>query len=158
MSPLRGRMLKLLKVRRARKAAVAAIAPHVERSRWRLHGIPEGTWCDPYMVGFLAMLITLFAQKEVRSLDGQSLGLVQLDAWGQITRTDAGSIGEEITLLSANGDAAFELGCNNARQVFRAIERAPSATDEQGGPGSLLWARYFDDRVSTSGTWSPEPL
>jgi hypothetical protein len=151
-------MMRFLKVRRARKAAVAAIAPHVERSRWRMDGIPETAWNDPYVIGFLAMLITLVAQKEVRWLDGQALGLVQLDAWGAITQSASDTIGEEICLLSANGDGAFELGCSNAQRMFQELERAPAAGGEDGPlAASLLWSRFFDDRVRPDGNWMMEP-
>ncbi len=156
-------MFQMLKVRRARKAAVALINPLVERSRWRFHGIPELVWLDPYLIGFLGMLITLIAQREVRSIGGQALGLVQLDAWEQITGTEIVNVGEEICLLSANGDAAFQSGCVNAQQMFFAMEQerdvdafsgdgnVSSAVDLQTTSVGQLWARYFEERVLETG-------
>lgn len=156
-------MFQMLKVRRARKAAVALINPLVERSRWRFHGIPELVWLDPYLIGFLGMLITLIAQKEVRSIGGQALGLVQLDAWEQITGTEIVNVGEEICLLSANGDATFQSGCIDAQQMFIAMEQERHS-DELPGDGDdspvvdlqmtsvgQLWARFFEERVLEAG-------
>ncbi|MCW5567025.1 MAG: hypothetical protein KIS84_02215 [Dokdonella sp.] len=161
-------MLQWLRVRRARKAAVAAINPHVERSRSRLHGISDAAWRDPYVVGFLAMLITLVAQKEESRLGDQALGLVQLDAWEEITRVKTSNIGEEICLLSANGDTAFLSGCRNAQRMFDAFAAEPSVGDgvsageaepsagTQSGAASQLWSLLFDDRLGASPAWLAE--
>ena len=158
-------MLELLKVRRARKAAVATITPLVESSRWRFHGIPEMVWLDPYVIGFMAMLITLIARNEVRSLGGQALGLVQLDAWGAITKAVNVNVGEEICLLSADGDAEFQTGCVNAEQMFRAIQDASGGDEEQETDESntstasisSLWSRYFEERLVANASCSIEP-
>jgi hypothetical protein len=162
-------MLQLLRVRRARKAAVAAIHPHVERSRAQLHGISEGAWRDPYVIGFLAMLITLVAQRSERRLGEQALGLVQLDAWEEITGTKTSNIGEDICLLSATGDTAFRAGCDNALLVFEAIEaeglgrdslRHPDVgqgPDAPASPSTTLWSRYFDERLGGTPPWSADP-
>lgn len=160
-------MLDLLRVRRARKAAVAAINPLVEGSRWRLHGIPDMVWLDPYVIGFLAMLITLVARREVRNLEGQALGLVQLYAWEDITRSGNANVGEEICLLSANGDAAFQTGCLDAERLFRVIEAgaadadAPDLDDEDpdlpAASVSALWSQYFDERVLATAATALEP-
>jgi hypothetical protein len=107
-------MSGLWKTRRARRAAVSAIASLVERSRNRLDGIPERIWLDPYMVGFLVMLITLLAKREVDALDSQALGLAQCEAWTEITGMKSDLIGAEVIHLSATGHKTFELGCKDA--------------------------------------------
>lgn len=162
-------MFQLLRVRRARKAAVAAIHPHVEGSRARLQGISDVAWRDPYVIGFLVMLITLVAQRAERRLGEQALGLVQLDAWEEITGAKTSDIGEEICLLSANGDAAFQNGCDNAQLLFSAIEAEgmgrgepvrpdPDAEAEMPArPSTALWSRYFDERISGPPVWLGDP-
>src|SRR5215213_7269457 len=107
-------MLELLKARRSRKAAVAAIAPLVERSRVRACGIPESTWFDPYIVGFLVTLITVLARQRHADLRPPSLALIQIEAWTKISGSSFGLIGEEIFFLSASRDRAFETGCRDA--------------------------------------------
>ncbi len=104
----------LWNARRGRKAAVAAIAPLVTKSRHRLDGIPERAWMDPYIVGFMMMLITLAARRAVNISDSQTLGAVQLEAWSEITEQRLSSIGDETLHLSASQHKAFELGCRNA--------------------------------------------
>jgi hypothetical protein len=100
--------------RRGRRAAVAAIAPLVAKSRHRLGRIPERAWLDPYVVGFMMMLITLAAQRAVNISDSQTLGAVQTEAWTEITRMRISTIGEETLHLSATEHKAFESGCRNA--------------------------------------------
>jgi hypothetical protein len=107
-------MSGLWKTRRARRAAVATIAPLVERSRNHRDGIPERIWLDPYMVGFLVMLITLLARREVDTLDSQALGLVQCEAWTEVTGMKSDLIGAEVIHLSAARHKTFELGCADA--------------------------------------------
>jgi hypothetical protein len=100
--------------RRGRRAAVAAISPLVFRSRQRLDGIPEEAWLDPYIVGFMMMLITLTARRTVNIVDSQTLGAVQTEAWAEITKMRPSAIGEETIHLSATGHEAFGAGCRNA--------------------------------------------
>lgn len=161
-------MWQLLRVRRARQAAVAAINPRVERSRAQLQGISDVTWQDPYVIGFLIMLITLIARRAEHRLGEQALGLVQLDAWEAITGTKTSNIGEEVCLLSANGDAAFQDGCVNAQRLFSAIEAeegvhgAPSRgeldadAEVAARPSAALWNRYFDERIGGMPAWLSE--
>jgi hypothetical protein len=126
---------------------VAAVAPLVERSRCRLHEIPDFVWFDPYIVGFLVTLITLVAKREVRTLDSQGLGLVQLEAWAVITGTTSDLIGEEVVELSIAGHAHFNEGCRNAIDFGRALYDA-SGGDTAGQPQS--WRGVAGDMLSTS--------
>jgi hypothetical protein len=153
-------MFQLFKARRARRAAISIICPLVERSRWKLHGIPESAWLDPYMVGFLSMLITLVAKDKASNLDVDALGLVQLEAWKEITKLEMNDIGEEICLLSMDHNNVFQAGCDNAVLLFDAIMEPGGAsgmmddsTDELppcGFPNDVvtaLWKRVFEDRI-----------
>lgn len=164
-------MLGLWKARRGRKAAVAMIAPLVARSRDRLRGFPEYIWIDPYMTGFMIMLITLAARRAVSDLDSQALGLVQCEAWAEITGIRSASIGEETLHLSASGHKRFELGCRNAiafdlalygtsmagvadaplESVDRAVDRYvrnPEADLCQSQDILALWRHYFENQVT----------
>ncbi|MBX6426438.1 MAG: hypothetical protein IRZ09_11025 [Variibacter sp.] len=162
-------VLGLWNARRGRKAAVAAIAPLVERSRNRLNGIADGVWFDPYMIGFLVMLITLVAHRKARVLDNHSLGIVQSEAWAAITGLKPELIGEEVVHLSAMGDGDFEIGCRNAIAFSQALDKMPMRGDDDPrelelfslGPGGIepadfaesasvvaLWSHYFDAHVT----------
>jgi hypothetical protein len=153
-------MFQLWKARRARRAAISTICPLVERSRWKLHGIPESAWLDPYMIGFLSMLITLVAKDKAQNLDGDALGLVQLEAWKEITQSENDDIGGEICLLSMDHDNAFQAGCDNAVLLFDAIMGGGGASGGMDGStdelpagsfnndnATALWTRVFEDQI-----------
>jgi hypothetical protein len=162
----------LWNARRGRKAAVAVIAPLVTKSRHRLDGIPERAWMDPYIVGFMMMLITLAARRAVNISDSQTLGAVQIEAWSKITGQRLSSIGDETLHLSASQHKAFELGCRNAVAFDIALYGtsiagvADAAADRSDAPidwygGNLqqpfrtsdeimaLWQHYFESHLRT---------
>lgn len=111
------RFVAQLRARRASKAAIALITPLVERSRGRLNGIAESTWSEPYVIGFVTMMITIIAKLESPAVEGSLLCDVQADAWAGITGTRANVIGEDLLLLSAARHPGFELGCRHALEV-----------------------------------------
>lgn len=155
--------------RRGRRAAVAAIAPLVAKSRHRLDGIPERAWFDPYVVGFMMMLITLAARRAVNISDSQTLGSVQTEAWAEITKMRVGAIGEETLHLSATEHKVFEDGCRNAIAFDLALHGTSMAGvadgasqhiddlefDPAGSPHSeagrerilSLWQYYFENHI-----------
>lgn len=156
-------LLGLWKARRGRKAAVVTIAPLVEHSRRRFKEIPETAWLDPYLVGFMMMLITVVARREV-TLDTQALALVQSGAWGEITGMKADLIGEETLHLCTTGDKNFERGCRDAIAVDLALYRSSVAQNSDFGVFGLdigaerdpetdnvmlLWEQCFDGQVMT---------
>lgn len=170
-------MFRLWKVARARRAAVAAIAPLVELSRGRLGSIPSEAWRDPYLIGFLSMLITLVVKVESDGRIGsEQLGLAQAEAWARITGERDDLIGEEICLLSSSRNSAFGKGCSNALRFMKAFsgehyivdpnmpdvgevagrlatevdERWPEHVDVFGRGGivaAALWTQYFDETI-----------
>lgn len=154
-------MFGIIRARRGRKAAVALITPFVEASRRRFPGLSEEAWLNPYVVGFLAMLISLAAERATGGLDSQSAGLVQLGAWREVTGCNNDLIGEEICLLSTANDGLFGQGCNNARRFMSAITRAESNDDPDVPRGysvhgmdydlttaMALWSEYFDAYIT----------
>lgn len=163
---------ELWRGRRGRRAAVAAIAPFVERSRNRLNGIPAVAWIDPYMVGFVVMLITLVAKREIDNIDQSSLAMIQCEAWAEITGMTPEPIGERVLYLCATEHKEFELGCRNAHAFSQALTRSTinGPDDHLDSSGlaqrqawdpnddnlltpfdnaalSALWLQYFDTRV-----------
>jgi len=156
-------MFGLWKSRRARCAAREMIGPLINQSMQR-GAIPETAFRDPYIIGFLSMLITLIAKRQVGPLGAASLASVQARAWSDITGTDGALVGEEICFLSAGQDKAFDLGCRNASSFFQAVSEvfdhqrdddladtpalsAPFIGAREGE--SSLWARYFDAYVGS---------
>lgn len=160
--------LDLSKVRRAHRAATAVISPMVEKSRHRLGGISDLTWSDPYMVGFMVMLITIAARIEAGKIEGEALCRVQARSWEDITTIRSGLIGEEVLLLSTSCNRDFETGCRNAftfgsMLVGNSILFAGAGTGWQDRPRDLqeadstiterddvsaAWERFFDAHVS----------
>lgn len=156
-------VLELSKVRKARKAACAAISPLVERSRARLGAIPDTIWTNPYLVGFMVMLITIIAKMEIGKIEGQALCLVQIKSWEDITGVKSGFIGEDVLLLNAERDHDFECGCHNAvklasfliensilgwqhRQFDFSIGAAVPWTERDDL--SSLWEQVFDAHIN----------
>jgi hypothetical protein len=156
-------MFGFWKSRRARSAARAMIGPLLSQSMQR-GTIPETAFHDPYIIGFLSMLITLVATRQVGAIGEASLAAVQAKAWTEITGTDGALVGEEICFLSAGQDRAFDLGCRNASNFFLAVTEAcdHAATDDFADPAALpapyarvtegkssLWRRYFDAYIGS---------
>ncbi|MDA7948177.1 MAG: hypothetical protein MPJ78_11960 [Hyphomicrobiaceae bacterium] len=158
-------MWQLLRARRGKKAAVAFIAPLVAASRHgALREIPERAWLTPYMVGFMGMLISLVAQRAASGLNSDVLGIVQVEAWRSITGDKQHPIGEDICLLSTDGNHEFEDGCSSARRFLAALDEAgvhmyPDVLSHHGeahGAGfdhstaQTLWADYFEAHIDSS--------
>lgn len=131
-------MFGLGKAARARRVAAETIGPLVNVSRQRIGAIPDDAWRDPYLIGFVGMLITLVAKVATEGRIGDDgLALAQLEAWSDITGEQDGLVGQEICLLSLGNNAEFSRGCSNARRfmhVFQGAENSygPDETDEFG--------------------------
>jgi hypothetical protein len=131
-------MLGFLRQRRGRKAALRTLGPFVERSRQRLTGIPDDIWMDPYIIGFICTVITVAAKREVGSLGTQSLGLVQSQAWADITGLSATVIGEEISFLSMSRNGEFLDGCRRAISFVQVLHGAPpNGSPDAQNPAAL---------------------
>jgi hypothetical protein len=159
-------MWQFLQIRKGCRAAIATISPFVEDSRRRLGEIYEEVWLDPYMIGFMAMLITLAAQKTTKSLGSQSMGHIQSEAWARITGLNRDIVGEQISYLSGSSSQDFSAGCRDASAFFNSLSGAPiddSAIDLNTAVRSLsldgakmnelnvgaraLWVLYFDETM-----------
>jgi hypothetical protein len=153
-------MLGLWKTYRGRRAAADSIAPLVEASRRRLGGIPDSVWQDPYVIGFLGMLITLIASRNNTSLSSEDLAAVQAGAWADITGRSGDVLGEDICFLAAANDNRFVTGCRDAETFIQSLNVAGPESEElaeretvsfvpDGSEARLvLWSRYFDARLS----------
>jgi hypothetical protein len=140
----------------------------MNKTRQRLDGLPDSVWREPYVVGFLGMLITLHATRNAGSLGAAALASAQAGAWSDITGMAANLVGEEICFLTAAGDRAFDLGCRNATSFFEAValldrENEESLLKDRISPvdcgdaeedRSALWARYFDAYVGNGASGS----
>lgn len=148
----------LWKTYRGRRAAAGLIIPFIDGTRFRLGNIPDTAWHDPYVIGFLGMLITFIATRSTGPLDTDDLAAVQAGAWTDITGMPGDLVGEEICFLSASNDNQFILGCRNAKSFVRALDVAgwQSEQFDEGAATSLpadrevrsaLWSRYFDAQL-----------
>lgn len=156
-------MWQLLQARRGKKAAVGFIEPLVSASRrGTLTEIPERAWLTPYMVGFMAMLISLVAQRAASGLSSDVLGLVQVEAWQRITGFKQHPIGEDICLFSTDRNHEFENGCSSARRFLADLDQAGlhvRPDSQENGTGfdrttaKALWAEYFEAHIEVN----PEP-
>jgi hypothetical protein len=148
----------LWKAYRGRRAAVGEITPLIESTRLRLGTIPDTTWREPYVIGFLGILITFIATRSTGPLDTDDLAAVQAGAWMDITGMPGDFVGEEICFLSACNDNRFIFGCHNAeafvraldtfsRQGERLIEGSAMSLTADREVRSTLWSRYFDAQL-----------
>jgi hypothetical protein len=151
-------VLGLWKSYRGRRAAAGQIIPLIDGTRLRLGNIPDKAWHDPYVIGFLGMLITFVATRSAGQLDTNDLAAVQAGAWTDITGIPGDLVGEEICFLSASNDNRFISGCRNAEAFIRALDAAGRQDDrlDEGPVASLpadrevrsaLWSRYFDAQL-----------
>src|SRR5712664_1049604 len=170
---------ELSRVRKARKAAVTVLSPIVEKSRHRLGGISEVTWSDPYMIGFMVMLISIIARIESGKIAGNSMSLVQCRAWEDITRMRSDMMAEELLLLSTARNRDFELGCHNAATLGSILFGSPILSEGAGVPRedrprdlpeleltepfaqrddvSVVWVSFFDASASRR-FWPASPV
>jgi hypothetical protein len=148
----------LWKTYRGRRAAVAQIIPLLDGTRLRLGNIPDAAWHDPYVIGFLGMLITSIATYHTGSLDTDDLAAVQAGAWADITGMPGDLVGEEMCFLSASNDSRFISGCRNAESFIQALDAAApqrEQLDEELSASlpadreirTALWSRYFDAQL-----------
>ena len=158
-------MFGLWKTYRVRRAAAAEIIPLVDGTRRRLGSIPDTTWHEPYVVGFIGVLITMIALRKAGSLGTDDLAAVQAGAWTDITGMPKDIFGEEICFLGASQDSRFMFGCRNAETFFHALDAARRQGEQNLGGGadaspapasaehevrSALWSRYFDAQLGGS--------
>ena len=141
--------LDLIRVFRAKRAATSRIAPLVEGSKRRLGGIPEFAWCDPYLIGFTIMLITIAAKSTSRRLDDNALCLAQEQAWKCITCRPFDSVGERVLLLSRENNPDFARGCQTAHEFGSLFD------DDQHHSTTLITfpESCSDDESDTVQTW-----
>jgi hypothetical protein len=125
-------VIELSRVRKARKAAVTTISPIVEQSRHRLGAISDAAWSDPYMIGFIVMLISIIARVESGRITQDSMSHVQCKAFEDITAMTSDVMAEELLLLSTSRNRDFELGCRNA-VAFGSMLLGTSVPSEGGG-------------------------
>jgi hypothetical protein len=150
-----------LRSRRARKTAVATISPIVEQSRQRLGGISDDAWSDPYIIGFVVMLISVIARLEVGRIADRALCRVQSQAWQEITSMQGGAVVEDLLLLSSARNREFELGCHNAATFGSILFGTSMLLEGAGVPQPAMsdgfsrreditaaWAQYFDAHIS----------
>jgi hypothetical protein len=150
--------LNLIRVYRAKRAATSRIAPLVEGSKRRLGGIPESAWCDPYLIGFTIMLITIAAKATSRRLDDDALCLTQEQAWKCITCRPFDSIGERVLLLSRDNNPDFARGCQTAHELGSLFNDDPrfspttlitflESESDEGNTTVQVWISAFDAHI-----------
>lgn len=148
--------LQEVRIRRTSRHVVAALEPLVRASRRRLNDIPASAWLDPYVLGFMAMLITVVARTELRSMSNAELAALQGRVWSALTDMNADLFGPEVMVLAEASNDAFLSGCRDAEGVFAALDvSAPGARDVLDGEqidiqlgAARAWEATFDNRMT----------
>lgn len=149
-------MFEWLKIRKARRMAHAAIAPFLHRDPSGTATCQAGDWLHPQIIGFLATLVTLIAQRHCGPMRTHALAAVQSDVLNAVTGIGPELIGEEICLLSSREDPAFAAGARGAVAFLEAL-RPASQLDEieepvlQADPSlQRLWEEHVDQCLRRS--------
>ena len=142
--------MEFSRTRKARRAAVATISPIVEGSRHRLGGISDVVWSDPYIIGFIVMLISIVAKLESDRMSENALCTVQRRAWEEITEMTSEMMTEELLLLSTERDQEFELGCHNAAAFSTILFGAGTLQEGAGLAGAERWNGTIDGEPISS--------
>lgn len=137
-------MFELLKIRRARRLAQATLDPFLRGASGSGDGPQAGDWLHPQIIGFLATLVTLVAQRDCGPMRSHALAAVQADVLNAVTGIGPELIGEEICLWSSRGDPAFAAGVGGAAAFLEAMS---SRGDSNGGEApnaalALLWDEH----------------
>ena len=131
-------MFELLKIRKARRLSRAAIEPFLQRAPVGNLPYQAGDWRQPQIIGFLATLVTLIAQRHCGHMRSHALAAVQADVLHGVTGIGPELIGEDICLLSSREDPDFAAG---ARGAVDDLGEPPLA----GDPTLVrLWEEHVD--------------
>jgi hypothetical protein len=143
-------MFELIKIRKARRLAHATIAPFLQRAPGVAETPQAGDWLQPQIIGFLATLVTLLAQRHCGPMRSHALAAVQSKVLNAVTGIGPELIGAEICLLSSREDPAFATGALGAIAFVEALN-PPSGIDEiepaqMSGDATLLklWEEHVD--------------
>lgn len=118
----------------------------MQRSAGTYAGLEAGAWLQPQILGFLATLVTLIAERTCGELRNHALASVQASVLTALTGVGPELIGEEICLLSSRRDPAFAAGSSGAVAFLAAMD----AERPHGGDGSALdelWIEHVERHI-----------
>ncbi|RDJ22208.1 hypothetical protein DWF00_23405 [Bosea caraganae] len=140
-------MFDLLKVRPARRAAYSALEPFVHRSADGRAGLEAGAWLQPQIIGFLATVVTLIAERTCGELRTHALASVQASVLTALTGIGPELIGEEICLLSSRRDAAFMAGSFGAVAFLEAMDVVRTPPSGDVAVLEELWSEHVERHI-----------
>ena len=152
-------MFELLKIRKARRMAHAAIDPFLRRDPAGTAILQAGDWLHPQIIGFLATLVTLIAQRHCGPMRSHALAAVQAHVLNAVTGIGPELLGEEICLLTSHEDPAFAAGARGAVAFLERL-RPTTELDELGAPVMSLdpgLQRLWEEHVDQCLRRSPRP-
>ena len=138
-------MFELLKIRRARRLAQATLEPFLRGASGGNDGLQAGDWLHPQIIGFLATLVTLVAQRACGPMRSHALAAVQADVLNAVTGIGPELIGEEICLWSSRGDPAFAAGVGGAAAFLEAMSGRgdePDGNEAADAALASLWEEH----------------
>ncbi|MGP9819628.1 hypothetical protein ACTZWW_06410 [Salinarimonas sp. NSM] len=100
----------------------------------------DSIWLDPYLVGFLATLITLIAKRKAGPLKEEALALVQEGAFSELTGLDGTLLAVELVLAGHAPSRAFSQGCADAAGFYTLLTGDAVLPGDEETPG---WAAGF---------------
>lgn len=119
----------------------------MERSAGVHAGLEAGAWLQPQILGFLATLVTLIAERTCGELRNHALASVQASVLTALTGAGPEVIGEEICLLSSRRDPAFTAGSIGAVAFLDAMNADQSQPGGEGSALDDLWNEHVERHI-----------
>ncbi|MGJ3261850.1 MAG: hypothetical protein ACFE0R_01320 [Salinarimonas sp.] len=114
----------------------------------------DSVWLDPYLVGFLATLITLVAKRKTGPLKEETLAGVQEGAFSSLTGLDGTLFGVELVLAGQAPSRGFAQGCADGGRFFTLLTGEPVPAGDDETPD---WAAGFFHQPAPQPAIAPAP-
>ena len=100
--------------RKATEAAVEAVRPLIATVQAQ-SGLPNDFWLDPYILGFLSLVISFHARQATEGkAQGEVMGHVLADTFTAVSNANGAAIVRRLTALQQANDPEANRGANDA--------------------------------------------
>lgn len=114
-------MFDVWKIYKGQSVAVRILSPFVDYS---IHSLPLNmttNWLEPHILGLLATVTTLIAERICGQLKSDAMANVQVSAISKLTQIGQEIVGERIYSFSSAQNQFFLDGCIAGKRFFEAL-------------------------------------
>ncbi len=112
-------MFEFWKTYKAQTIAIRSLQPFINYTVSQLPPNINMNWQKPHILGFMATIATLIAERVAGSDNSDTIAQIQSSTLASLIGTGREHIGERIYLLSSMKETAFQLGCKNGQHFFQ---------------------------------------